>query len=137
VNESAPRVAFFTDTFTETNGVALTSRQLEGFAFRRDYPFLCVRGALRTNLARDGSVPKTQPLGSAGFQGKGVMKSSSSRKSTMLTASWASQRRASYWGPGAGKAVPGGSPVGVAVAADGRLLVADARGNVVDALPSP
>ncbi|HEX8968349.1 MAG TPA: hypothetical protein VF937_10735, partial [Chloroflexota bacterium] len=32
---------------------------------------------------------------------------------------------------------PGGTPVGVAVAPDGRLLVADARGNVVDSLPSP
>jgi uncharacterized protein (TIGR03663 family) len=31
----------------------------------------------------------------------------------------------------------GGAPVGVAVAPDGRLLVADARGNVVDGLPSP
>src|SRR5260370_1007823 len=29
-----------------------------------------------------------------------------------------------------------GSPVGVAVASDGRLLVADARGNVVDAIPA-
>jgi hypothetical protein len=29
------------------------------------------------------------------------------------------------------------SPVGVAVASDGQLLVADARGNVVDALPRP
>jgi DNA-binding beta-propeller fold protein YncE len=33
--------------------------------------------------------------------------------------------------------IQGGSPVGVAVASDGRILVADARGNVVDALPSP
>jgi uncharacterized protein (TIGR03663 family) len=33
--------------------------------------------------------------------------------------------------------LPGGStPVGVAVAPDGRLLIADARGNVVDSLPS-
>ncbi|HYW90367.1 MAG TPA: flippase activity-associated protein Agl23, partial [Chloroflexota bacterium] len=31
----------------------------------------------------------------------------------------------------------GTTPVGVAVAPDGRLLVADARGNVVDSLPSP
>ena len=31
----------------------------------------------------------------------------------------------------------GGSPVGVVVAPDGRLLVADARGNVVDSLQSP
>ena len=31
----------------------------------------------------------------------------------------------------------GGSPVGVAVGSDGRLLVADARGNVVESLSSP
>jgi DNA-binding beta-propeller fold protein YncE len=31
----------------------------------------------------------------------------------------------------------GGAPVGIAVAADGRLLVADAKGNVVDSIPSP
>ena len=31
----------------------------------------------------------------------------------------------------------GGSPVGVVVAPDGRLLVADARGNVVESLQSP
>ena len=51
-----PRVAFFTDTFTEINGVALTSRQLEGFARRRGYPFLCVKGAERTGRFRNGSV---------------------------------------------------------------------------------
>src|SRR6266567_3921702 len=53
---SIPRVAFFTDTFTEINGVALTSRELTGFARRREYPFLCVRGAERTLQTRDGSV---------------------------------------------------------------------------------
>lgn len=37
-------MAFFTDTYDEINGVALTSRQLEAFARRRNYPFLCVRG---------------------------------------------------------------------------------------------
>ncbi len=31
----------------------------------------------------------------------------------------------------------GGAPVGVAVGPDGQLLVADARGNVVDGLRSP
>jgi uncharacterized protein (TIGR03663 family) len=31
----------------------------------------------------------------------------------------------------------GGSPVGVAVAPDGRILVADSRGNAIDALPNP
>src|SRR5579863_1002297 len=51
-----PRVAFFTDTFTETNGVALTSRQLEDFARRRDYPFLCVKGADKTDRWHNGSV---------------------------------------------------------------------------------
>ncbi len=48
-----PRVAFFTDTFTEINGVALTSRQLTGYATRRGYPFLCVRGAEKNRLTRD------------------------------------------------------------------------------------
>ncbi len=46
--DKIPRVAFFTDTFTEINGVALTSRQLTAFAQRRGYPFLCVRGADRS-----------------------------------------------------------------------------------------
>jgi phosphatidylinositol alpha 1,6-mannosyltransferase len=46
--DQIPRVAFFTDTFTEINGVALTSRQLTAFAQRRGYPFLCVRGADRS-----------------------------------------------------------------------------------------
>jgi phosphatidylinositol alpha 1,6-mannosyltransferase len=46
--DQIPRVAFFTDTFTEINGVALTSRQLTAFAQRRGYPLLCVRGADRS-----------------------------------------------------------------------------------------
>lgn len=40
-----PRVAFFTDTYAEINGVALTSRQLTAFAAKRGYPLLCFRGA--------------------------------------------------------------------------------------------
>ena len=44
----APRVAFFTDSFHETNGVALTSRQLESFARRRQLPFLSVRAGPET-----------------------------------------------------------------------------------------
>ena len=51
-----PRVAFFTDTFTETNGVALTSRQFEDFARRREYPFLCIKGADKTDRWHNGSV---------------------------------------------------------------------------------
>ncbi len=53
---SIPRVAFFTDTYTEINGVALTSRQLAGFATRRGYPFLCVRGAVKTSRIQDEST---------------------------------------------------------------------------------
>lgn len=37
-----PRVAFFTDSFHETNGVALTSRQFAAFAKSRYYPFFSV-----------------------------------------------------------------------------------------------
>lgn len=51
-----PRVAFFTDTFNEINGVALTSRQLASFAGRRGYPFFCIRGAAETRLYREGSL---------------------------------------------------------------------------------
>ena len=51
-----PRVAFFTDSFHEVNGVALTSRQLDAFARRRAYPFLSVHAGPRTKLTEDGPV---------------------------------------------------------------------------------
>lgn len=50
---SAPRVAFFTDTYREINGVALTSRELTDFATRRGYPFACVRGATADSESSD------------------------------------------------------------------------------------
>jgi len=54
---SAPRVAYFPDSFHEVNGVAHTSRQFEAFARRRNLPFLCVRAGGRTEaLHEDGSV---------------------------------------------------------------------------------
>jgi phosphatidylinositol alpha 1,6-mannosyltransferase len=53
---TSPRVAFFTDTYDEINGVALTSRQFEAFARRRDYPFLCVRGGDRDDETCDQSL---------------------------------------------------------------------------------
>jgi phosphatidylinositol alpha 1,6-mannosyltransferase len=59
---SPPRVAFFTDTYDEINGVALTSRQLEAFARRRGYPFLCVRGGDATRIAEDSIVVKRGPM---------------------------------------------------------------------------
>jgi hypothetical protein len=44
---SQPRVALFCETFHEINGVALTARQLVGFAKRRARPFLTVLGGPR------------------------------------------------------------------------------------------
>lgn len=53
----APRVAYFPDSFHEVNGVAHTSRHFEGFARRRNLPFLCVRAGDRGQaLAEDGNV---------------------------------------------------------------------------------
>ena len=50
------RVAFLTDCFHEVNGVALTSRQLDAFARRRDLPFLSVHVGPQTRTWTDGSV---------------------------------------------------------------------------------
>lgn len=50
---SHPRVAFFTDSFHEVNGVALTSRQFETFARRRRLPFLSAHCAQRELLIKD------------------------------------------------------------------------------------
>ena len=55
-----PRVAFLTDTYDEVNGVALTSRQLQEFASRREYPFLCVYGGDDTRRFQAGSVRHLQ-----------------------------------------------------------------------------
>jgi glycosyltransferase involved in cell wall biosynthesis len=52
-----PRIAYFPDSFHEINGVAHTSRHFEGFARRRNLPFLCVRaGDREENLIQDGNV---------------------------------------------------------------------------------
>jgi len=52
-----PRVAYFPDSFHEVNGVAHTSRHFEGFARRRNLPFLCVRaGDREQSLREDGNV---------------------------------------------------------------------------------
>ncbi|MGB8846851.1 MAG: glycosyltransferase [Terracidiphilus sp.] len=54
---SAPRVAYFPDSFHEVNGVAHTSRHFEAFARRRNLPFLCVRAGNRLKaLIEDGNV---------------------------------------------------------------------------------
>jgi glycosyltransferase involved in cell wall biosynthesis len=56
-----PRVALFTDTFFEPNGVATLSRQFADFAQSRSLPFLVVRGSAETSFACDGSL-QTQQL---------------------------------------------------------------------------
>jgi glycosyltransferase involved in cell wall biosynthesis len=54
---TAPRVAYFPDSFHEVNGVAHTSRHFEGFARRRNLPFLCVRAGDRAQaFTEEGSV---------------------------------------------------------------------------------
>lgn len=50
------RVAFFTDSFHEVNGVALTSRQFDAYARRHNLPFLSVHAGPRTEQSTDGSV---------------------------------------------------------------------------------
>ncbi len=54
---TAPRVAYFPDSFHEVNGVAHTSRHFEAFARRRNLPFLCIRAGNRSQaLVEDGNV---------------------------------------------------------------------------------
>ncbi len=54
--KAVPRVAFFADSFHEVNGVALTSRQFDAFARRRQLPFLSAHVAPENDLRSDGSV---------------------------------------------------------------------------------
>jgi glycosyltransferase involved in cell wall biosynthesis len=51
-----PRIAFFTDSFLELNGVARTSRMLAAFAQRHERPMLVVHAGPETSLYTEGSV---------------------------------------------------------------------------------
>lgn len=51
-----PRVAFFTDSFHEVNGVALTSREFVGFAARRRFPFFSVHTGPVSAHWREGEL---------------------------------------------------------------------------------
>ncbi|MCI0389891.1 MAG: glycosyltransferase [Acidobacteria bacterium] len=53
-----PRVAFFTDSYLEVNGVAQTSRQFAAFARRRDLPLLCVHAGPETGKIEEGSLTR-------------------------------------------------------------------------------
>src|SRR5579863_9004663 len=50
----APRVALFTDAYTEANGVARVSRDLEAYAARCGFPFLCVYAGGATRVTEHG-----------------------------------------------------------------------------------
>jgi phosphatidylinositol alpha 1,6-mannosyltransferase len=54
------RVAFFTDSFHEINGVAHTSRQFVKFAKCRERPLLCVCAGARTWWTRDGTLTQLE-----------------------------------------------------------------------------
>jgi phosphatidylinositol alpha 1,6-mannosyltransferase len=51
---NTPRVAFFTDSFHEVNGVALTSREFARFAREKGYPFLSIHTGPETRAWSDG-----------------------------------------------------------------------------------
>jgi len=55
-SNGARRVAFFTDSFHEVNGVALTSREFVRFARRESLPMLSVHAGPRTAVTEEGSV---------------------------------------------------------------------------------
>jgi len=71
--KAEPRVAFFTDSYLEVNGVAHTSRMLAAFARRRELPFLCVHAATAGTqthlLMNEGSLQRLElPRTKIGFK---------------------------------------------------------------------
>ncbi len=50
------RVALFTDSFHELNGVATVSREFQAYAQRRGLPLCCVHSGPRTQVTEEGSV---------------------------------------------------------------------------------
>lgn len=53
-----PRVALFTDSFLEVNGVAQTSRQLAAQAAKSDSPYLVVHAGPQTGKVAEGSLQR-------------------------------------------------------------------------------
>ena len=56
--KAEPRIAFFTDSYLEVNGVAHTSRQLAAFAQQRELPFLCIHAGAQTRAFDEGSLQR-------------------------------------------------------------------------------
>lgn len=54
------RIAFFTDSFHETNGVGTLSREYLSYARASGIPFFCAYGGTETKLTRDESVEELQ-----------------------------------------------------------------------------
>jgi hypothetical protein len=50
------RVAFFTDSFHEVNGVALTSREFVAHCQRRGIPLFSVHAGPETRTTQDGAL---------------------------------------------------------------------------------
>ncbi|MBI5281197.1 MAG: glycosyltransferase [Candidatus Solibacter usitatus] len=64
-----PRVALFSDSFHEVNGVALTCRRFEEFALRRGLPLLSVHAGPRFSVELSGSVLRCEiPSSPVGFK---------------------------------------------------------------------
>ena len=54
------RIAFFTDSFHEVNGVALTSREFVAFAQRNSIPLLSVHAGPANDTVQEGSITTVQ-----------------------------------------------------------------------------
>jgi phosphatidylinositol alpha 1,6-mannosyltransferase len=55
-----PRVAFFTDSYYEANGVARTSAALESYAAQHRLPMLLVHGGRTTRVTRTGAIVRLE-----------------------------------------------------------------------------
>ncbi len=53
-----PRIAFFTDSYLEVNGVARTSREFAAYVKRRNFPLLCVHAGPETEMVEEGSLTR-------------------------------------------------------------------------------
>src|SRR5215472_6503132 len=54
------RVALFCETYHEINGVALTARQLVGYAKRHDLPLLAIHGGKQPGAWEEGNVRRVE-----------------------------------------------------------------------------
>jgi len=60
VSPGRPRVAVFTDSYYEANGVARTAQALEAYAAQRRLPLLMVHGGRTTQVVEAGSVTRLE-----------------------------------------------------------------------------